>query len=57
MQSKRKTKWVNKDKKYEKSDGGVEIHIVGKSLTQPICVEVLINSKPLSVEMGAANCL
>ena len=41
------SKGVNKDKKHEsESDGSVETHMVRKSLTQPICVEVQINGKP-----------
>ena len=53
---KERTKWVNKDQSDEDSDGSVDIHMVGKSSTQPIRVEVKINGKPLSMEVdtGAA---
>ena len=51
-----RTKWVNKDQSDEDSDGSVEVHMVGKSSTKPIRVEVRINGKPLSMEVdtGAA---
>ena len=50
------TKWVNKDQSDEDSDESVEVHVVGKSLTNLIHVEVRINGKPLSMEVdtGAA---
>ena len=52
----KRTKWVNKDQSDEDSDGSVDVHIVGKSSTRPIRVEVQINGKPLLMEVdtGAA---
>ena len=44
-------KWVNKDQSDEDSDGSIEVHMVGKSSTKPIRVEVRISGKPLSMEV------
>lgn len=51
-----RTKWVSTDQSNEDSDGSVEVHMVGKSSTKPIRVEVRVNSKPLLMEVdtGAA---
>ena len=53
---KEKTKWVDKDQSDEDSEASVGVHMVGKSSTKPIRVEVRINGKPLSMEVdtGAA---
>ena len=51
-----RTKWVDKEQSDEDSDGSVGVHMVGKSSTKPIRVDVRINGKPLSMEVdtGAA---
>ena len=53
---KERTKWVDKDQSGEDSDSSVDVHMVGKSSTKPIRVNVRVNGKPLSMEVdtGAA---
>ena len=47
---------MNKDQSGEDSDRSVGVHMVGKSSTKPIRVDVRVNGKPLSMEVdtGAA---
>ena len=42
---------MNKDQSDEDSEGSVDVHIVRKSSTRPIRVEVHINGKPLLMEV------
>ena len=46
----KRTKWVITDQSSENSVESVEVHMARKQSTQPIRVEVQINSKPLSMK-------